>query len=111
MIHLLRSQANPGQLEEMLERWEDFIKVAVDFQLEILAGEGGMHADGEKLLLDEGSFQEDIWGATWWSGTNAVTHESIINLRPRQRNFSMEIADPMIRDRVTEITQRLLEVK
>lgn len=111
MIHLLRSQATPGQLEEMLEKWEDFIKVAVDIQLEILAGGSETHADCEKLLLDEGSLQEDVWGATWWSGTNAVTHESMINIRPRQRNFSMVIADQVIRDRVTEITQWLLEVK
>jgi len=79
MIHLIRGPTTREQLTEMLEVWEDFVKVAVDIRLEILAGGGETHADCEKLLLDEGSLQEDVWGATWWSGINAVTHESMIN--------------------------------
>ncbi len=109
MIHLLHSRATPKQLEEMLQEDEDYIKVATDIEREVLAGGGEKHADCEKVLLDDGSRQEDVWGATWWTGTNDVTHESLINIRSRQRNYSMVIADQTIRDRVTEITRRLLE--
>ncbi|MGH9751943.1 MAG: DUF5674 family protein [Blastocatellia bacterium] len=109
MIHLLRSSATPQQLDEMAETGEDFIKVAVDIRLEILAGGGDKHADCEKVLLDNGSQQEDVWGATWWTGTKYIRHESLINIRPRQKNFSMVIGDQTICDRVTKVIRRLLE--
>lgn len=34
--------------------------------------------------------------------------ESLINIRPRQHNPSLEILDPAIRERVAQITQDLL---
>jgi hypothetical protein len=37
-----------------------------------------------------------------------VTFESLINLRPGQANFSMEIQSEAMRARVKEITVRLL---
>lgn len=39
------------------------IKLAVDVTREILAGGGELHFDCEQLLLDDGSQQENIWGA------------------------------------------------
>ncbi len=41
-------------------------------------------------------------------GNSLIIFESLINIRPRQNNPSMEILDPAIRERVAEITQRLL---
>ncbi len=40
--------------------------------------------------------------------TQEVGYESLINIRPRQNNRSMEIQDPAIRERVAEIVQNLL---
>lgn len=62
----------------------------------------------EAVLLENGSKQVDIWGADWYPLTQEVGYESLINIRPRQNNRSMEIQDPMIRDRVAQIVQRLL---
>lgn len=36
------------------------------------------------------------------------TFESLINIRPRQNNPSLEILDSAVRERVAEIVQRLL---
>jgi hypothetical protein len=60
-------------------------------------------------LLDEGSRQEDIWGADWIPATQQVRYEALINIRPRQSNPAMEILDPAICERVGERVQRLLE--
>jgi hypothetical protein len=49
-------------------------------------------------LLENGSKQVEIWGADWYPLTQEVGYESLINIRPRQNNRSMEIQDPMIRD-------------
>jgi hypothetical protein len=108
MIHLLHSRATKEQLGEMLEVLGVYVKLAVDIRRGILAGGGELHADCEAVLLDEGSHQEDIWGADWIPSTQQVRYEALINIRPRQNNPAMEILDPAIRERVGEIVQRLL---
>ena len=92
----------------MLESLETYIKLAVDVQRGLLAGGGVMHADCESALLDDGSRQEDIWGADWTPASQQVTFESLINIRPRQNNRSLDIEDPAIRGRVAEIALNLL---
>ena len=109
MIHLLRSLATKQQLEEMTEELGVYIKLAVDVKRGILAGGGALHADCEAVLLNDGSRQEDVWGADWIPSTRQIRYEALINIRPRQNNLSMEILDPSIRNRVIEIVERLLE--
>lgn len=67
-----------------------------------------MHADCESALLDDGSQQADVWGADWLPASQQVTFESLINIRPKQDNRSLEIQDPAIRRRVAQITQACL---
>lgn len=67
-----------------------------------------MHADCESILLQNGSKQSNIWGADWYPQTQEVGFESLINIRPRQNNRSMEIQDPAIRDKVAQIVRQLL---
>ena len=80
----------------------------MDIERGILAGGGELHADCEAVLLENGSKQVDIWGADWYPFTQEVGYESLINIRPRQNNRSMEIQDPMIREQVAQIVQQLL---
>jgi hypothetical protein len=96
-------------MNEMLEILETYIKLAVDVERGILAGGGAMHADCEYVLLEDGSQQEDVWGADWNPATQEVTFESLINIRPRQNNRSLEIQDPILRSQVEQITRNLLE--
>jgi hypothetical protein len=109
MIHIIRTPATRQQIDEMLEALDTYIKLAVDVQRGILAGGGVMHADCEAALLDDGSQQEDIWGADWNPSAKQVTFGSLINIRPRQHNRSLELLDPALRERVSQITRRLLE--
>jgi len=91
-----------------MEILETYIKLAVDIERGILAGGGAMHADCEAVLLEDGSQQEFIWGADWNPGTQEVTFESLINIRPRQNNRSLELQDPDLRAKVEQITKNLL---
>lgn len=109
MIYLIRSRATKEQIDEMSETLEVYIKLAVDIQRDILAGGGVLHADCEALLIADGSDQHDIWGADWIQSTQEVRFEALINIRPLQNNPAMTILDPVIRDRVEEVTRRLLE--
>ena len=108
MIYIIRDKATPEQIKDMLEMLQAYIKLAVDIDRRILAGGGAMHADCESVLLDDGSQQEFIWGADWDPSAQQVTFESLINIRPRQNNPSMEILDSTIQEKVAEITIGLL---
>lgn len=108
MIHIIRERATKEQLQEMMEMLETYVKLAVDIERGILAGGGAMHADCEAVLLEDGSQQEFIWGADWNPASQEVTFESLINIRPRQNNRSLELQDPDIRARVEQIVRKLL---
>ncbi|MDY6939769.1 MAG: DUF5674 family protein [Cyanobacteriota bacterium] len=107
MIELIRERATSKQVEQMLESLGSYIKLAVDIDREILAGGGELHADCEAVLLDAGSQQENIWGADWYPQTQEVGYESLINIRPRQNNRSMEIQDPIVRSKVSRIVNKI----
>ena len=91
----------------MLQANRFYIKTVVDVREQILAGGGEMHSDCEAILLDNGSQQMDIWGASWNPITQEIFYESMVNLRPRQ-NRSMQILDPVICERVQQVIYRLL---
>jgi Icc-related predicted phosphoesterase len=109
MIHLLTSRVTPQQLNEMLEELEDYVKLAVDIEQSIVAGGGELHADCEAVLMENGSRQENVWGADWIPAAREVRFESFINIRPRQNNTAMEIQDKEIRSRVEKIVREFFE--
>ena len=108
MVHLIRERATPQQLNEMLDALAVYVKLAVDIQRGILTGGGVLHADCEAILLEDGSRQEDIWGADWFPAAQQVGFEALINIRPRQGNPSMVILNPEVQSRVAEIVRQLL---
>lgn len=68
-----------------------------------------MHADCEAALLDSGSRQANVWGADWLPHSKEVTFESLINIRPGQNNYSMEIEDEELRTTIRGIVTNILE--
>jgi len=109
VIHIVRRRATPVMMSQMMQSLGSYVKLAVDVRREVLAGGGELHADCEQVLLEDGSRQEDIWGADWLPSSQEVQFEALINIRPRQNNFSMTIQDAAIRERVETIVRRLLE--
>jgi hypothetical protein len=107
LIHILQKPATTNQIAEMLQANRFYIKTVVDIRQQILAGGGEMHSDCEIVLLDNGSEQQDIWGASWNPISQEIFYESMVNLRPRQ-NRSMEILDLTIREQVKQVIHRLL---
>jgi hypothetical protein len=110
MILIIRKPATAEQIAQMEQAFGIMIKLAVDVKRGILAGGGELHADCEQVLLEDGSRQEDVWGADWYPNEREVAFEALINIRPRQQNFGLELQDPALREQVEAIARRLLEV-
>jgi len=109
MIHLLKEKATSSQIQEMLERYESMIKIVVDIRRHVLSGGGEMHADCESVLLEDGSEQDDLWGANWYPGEQRIEFESLINIRPRLGNRNTLIQDQNLRMHVESVTKQILE--
>ena len=110
-VLIVRTPATPSQVTEMCAEFGNFIKLAVDLEREILAGGGELHADCEQALLQDGSRQQDVWGGDWLPDIQEVGFESLINIRPRQDNRSLELQSPELRQQFEAIVRRLLEVE
>jgi len=107
-IPILREKASPEQIKEMLKEYDAMMKIVVDIRRKILAGGGEMHADCESVLLDDGSEQDDLWGANWYPKDQRIVFESLINIRPRLNNRGILIQSEEIRQAVEEVTRHLL---
>ncbi len=108
MIHLLRERATAEQIAEMLEEYEEMIKIVVDIRRHILSGGGEMHADCEAVLLENGSEQDDLWGANWYPAEQRIAFESLINIRPRLGNRNILIQSQELREAVESATREIL---
>jgi hypothetical protein len=108
MILSLQEKATAQQIQDMLEVYDALIKIVVDIRRHVLSGGGEMHADCESALLDQGSEQDDLWGANWYPAEQRVEYESLINIRPRQNNRGIVIQSQQIRDQVESITRAIL---
>ena len=108
MLSIIRSKIDSQTLNKIAEDLKGYIKVVVDVRRNILAAGGEKHVDGERLLLEDGSRQEDLWGAGLDLETDEMDFDSLINLRPT-KNRSREILDEAIRKKVAEVIESLLK--
>lgn len=102
----------PHALRTLVDRFfEDMVKYVVDLERGVAAVGGELHADAEALLLEAGSRQQDLWGANYRPGLgpdDCIEFTALINIKPSQGNRSMVVEDEHVRDRVRELTFRLI---
>jgi len=110
-VVVLERRVEPDVLRQLVERYEDMVKYVVDVERGLVALGGEMHADAERVLLDAGSRQADLWGANYYPGRgreDCIEFPSLINIRPAAGNRGMELRDEALRARVREITFALV---
>jgi hypothetical protein len=100
------------QLTELArERFGDMVKAVVDVAHGTMAVGCELHVDAEQRLLQQGSQQQDLWGINLYPEAfgdmeHFVEFDSMINLRPGQRNRSRGVEDPKIRQRIMDIVEK-----
>lgn len=97
-----------AELEQMAAKmYGTLVKADVDVAKNIVIIDMEMHADGEARLLEDGSRQEDVWGINVHPGKygtdDFIEFDSMINIRPRQRNPSRDVLDQSVRKKIRSI--------
>lgn len=94
------------ELEKIKKDYGSYLKVTADVKDEVIVVGVSLHADGEKILIDNGSKQEDIWGGGVDLRDKIIDASAVLNIRPRTGNDSMEILDPKIRGKFVNIVKK-----
>lgn len=88
------------------------VKAVVDIKREKMVVDGAMHADEEKMLLDDGSKQDDLWGINLYPHLpekDFIEFDSIINIRPRMGNYSRGVDNEGVRKKIIKVVNKLVE--
>jgi len=109
MLLIIRKKADEEALKQVAADLNGYVKVVIDVKRRVLAAGGTLHVDGEKLLLEDGSRQSDLWGGGIDFETGELDFDSLINLRPAQKNTSREVLDQNIRKKMETIIHGLLK--
>ena len=111
----MRILREPVELSSLLAEidagFNDMLKIVVDIHRKVLAVDAEMHSDLETILLDDGSKQSFLWGANIYpdkKGQDFIEYTSFINIRPSDKNKSMELLDVNLREKVLNIVNELI---
>jgi len=85
----------------------NIVKADIDVDKNIVIVDMPLHADGEAELLRIGSMQDSLWGINLhpdkYKTDDFVEFDSMINIRPKQNNYSRDIADENIKNKIRQI--------
>lgn len=109
---ILDRKIQPLELRRLAKAYfHDMVKYVVDVRRRVVGVGGDLHADAERLLLESGSRQVDLWGANYYPGrgeNDCIEYTALINIRPAEGNRSMEVADGAVRQAIRDITFELI---
>jgi len=109
----INNKVSIGELKSMSENmFGDLVKAVVDIEKEIMVIDAELHADQEKVLLENGSRQENLWGINLYpddfQDEDFIEFDSMINLRPSWGNRSRGIDDEIIQQKIIEIVNKIV---
>jgi len=111
-MKLVDSDITLAEIRSMAEnRFGDLVKAVVDIQRRIMVVDADLHSDEEALLIEHGSVQADLWGINLYPDlppAEWIEFDSMINIRPSQRNRSRGVDDPEVRRRIIDVVESIV---
>ena len=112
IMHILQQPISREELRSLAgNTFGDMIKCVADVSMGILALDAELHADLERLLLENGSAQENLWGFNLYpneEGEDFIEYDSLINIRSWQGNPSRGISNPETREAIEKIVAHFI---
>ena len=113
IMTIIDKAINRKILAEMAQNfYGEMIKGVVDIDRQIMALDAELHSDLEKLLLEDGSNQESLWGINLYpdvEGDDFIEFDSLINISPRRNNYSRDVEDEVARSQIRSIVNNLIK--
>ena len=97
MIITKKKPYTKEEIGKLSEEFETYIKTVIDIDKKICCAGANRHFENEAILLKDGSKQKGLWGGGIDLKTLAIDNNSMINIRPNDKNLSKEIQDPETR--------------
>ncbi len=111
-IKIIEKPIRRADVLAMTGKWfNNLVKAVVDIELGIMAIDAELHADQERVLLERGSKEENLWGINLFpeiGDDSWIKFDSMINIRPRQNNRSRGVDDQKIRERIKAVVENLV---
>lgn len=111
-MQILQTAITRAELAALAENtFGDMIKCVADVKQGLLALDAELHADLERLLLENGSACENLWGFNLYpedEGEDFIEYDSLINIRSWQNNPTRDVLDPDIRDAIKQIVEQFI---
>ena len=112
LIKIIKNKISKAELAEIAKnQFGDLVKAVVDIEKEIMAIGSELHADAEALLLEQGWRQEDLWGINIYPAKSEgewIEFDSMINIRPSQKNLSRGVEDQNIQKKIKDVIAKLV---
>ena len=109
---ILNNPLSRAELKEYAANtFGDMIKCVADVDKGLLAIDADLHADLERLLLENGSQQTSLWGFNLYpdeTDDGFIEFDSLINIRSWQGNPSREVLDQNTRDIIASIVDKFI---
>ena len=93
------------EISQLKEQFDVYIKTVIDINKKICVAGMDRHFEGEQILLNQGSQQNQIWGGGIDLETKEIDFNSFINIRPRDDNTKNDIQDENIKKIYQELTE------
>jgi len=112
-MKIVEEKISIKELEKLTkEMFGNLVKAVIDIDKKIMAIGGELHSDEEAFLLEKGSEQKNLWGINIYpevKDDNRIEFDSMINLRPSQKNRSRGVDSPEIRKKIIDIVNNLIK--
>ena len=92
-MKLIEYPLTKADFDALATEFGPYFKVTVDIENKRLVAGPILHADGEEMLLEKGSKNDNIWGGGITVQTLKIDATAVLNVRPRLNNDGMEILD------------------
>ena len=109
---MIITSKKPYTIEEIVklqEQFGDYIKTVIDLKKKVCSAGMDRHFEGEKILLDQGSIQSEVWGGGIDTDEMVIDFNSMIKIRPHQNNNSNDILNTDLRKQYEDLTKYFLK--
>jgi len=93
------------EIKKLRELFDVYIKTVIDVERKICSAGADRHFESEKVLLEDGSKQSNLWGGGIDIEAKIIDCNSFINVRPGDNNTSNEIQDEKLRKQFEELSK------